>query len=94
MFSELITLSLVGIWGLQHSILASNCMKRKFGVDTLNQYYRIGFNIVGGFTFIALEVIISLVLVSQGTIFIPILDLSTLFGQSIFYTFLHQFGVQ
>ena len=88
MLNELYVIGLVTAWGIQHSLLASNKVKRKFGVDPLNRWYRIGFIIVSILTFIGLEMLISIVLLPRGTKLVPLIDISTSTGKYLYVTIL------
>lgn len=46
MLGELLTLSLVSTWALQHSMLATKWVKNKVVTDPFDQRYRIGYNII------------------------------------------------
>lgn len=88
MLNELFVICLVATWGIQHSLLASNKVKRKFGVDPLNRWYRIGYIVVSILTLIGLEMLISIVLLPQGTKFAPFIDILTFNGKIVYYILL------
>ncbi len=84
MISELLTASIMVSWGFLHSILASNPVKKKFGVGPFDQRYRIFFNIVSIITLLCLELIISTILRPEAIQMVPLLDISIIQAQILY----------
>ncbi len=84
MISELLTASFMVFWGFLHSILASNPVKKKFGVGPFDQRYRIFFNIVSIITLLCLELIISTILRPEAIQMVPFLDISIIQAQILY----------
>jgi protein-S-isoprenylcysteine O-methyltransferase Ste14 len=86
MISELLTVGLLAVWGSQHSILASDFAKKKFGVAPLDKRYRIFYNIVSVLTLLIVELAISNFLSPNGIRLTPLMDISLLHIQIIYYS--------
>ncbi len=85
MISELLTVGLMAVWGIQHSILASDFFKKKFGVTPLDKRYRIFFNIVSVLTLIIFEFTFSNFLNPNGIHLTPLMDISLIYIQIAYY---------
>ncbi|KKL74739.1 hypothetical protein LCGC14_2061910, partial [marine sediment metagenome] len=55
MISELLTVGLMAVWALQHTILASDFVKKKFVNNLLDQRYRVLYNIISILTLVLVE---------------------------------------
>jgi len=76
----------MAVWGSQHSILASDFAKKKFGVAPLDKRYRIFFNSISVLTLLIVELIISNFLNPNGIHLTPLIDISLLHIQIAYYT--------
>jgi len=86
MFNEFLTISVLGMWALQHSILASNLIKKKFVDNPFDQRYRILYNIISILTLVLVEFVISVFFLPNGLHIAPFFDSSLLQIQLLFYS--------
>lgn len=93
MLYEVTSLSLVVLWALQHSVLATNRVKSKVVTDLFDKNYRIAYNIVSILTFLGLEAFITGIIAPLGTNLTPLLNLQTTRSQLIYYSMLGIGGV-
>ncbi len=85
MQAESLTVLLFTLWGTQHSILASNRVKKRAGFDPLDQKYRIGFIVISLLSFAFLESIINIYLIPEGKFVSSIIDMSILSDLILYY---------
>ncbi|HEA71176.1 hypothetical protein LCGC14_1039610 [marine sediment metagenome] len=86
MFNEFLAFSLLVIWALQHSILASDFVKKKFVNNPLDQRYRILYNIISIVTLVLVEIVIAVFFIPNGLHIAPFLDRSILQIQIVYCT--------
>ncbi|KKK43214.1 MAG: NnrU protein [Candidatus Lokiarchaeum sp. GC14_75] len=92
MISELLTVGLMAVWALQHTILASDFVKKKFVNNLLDQRYRVLYNIISILTLVLVEITIAVFFIPNGLHILPFLDKS-IFLTQIFYYILYFSGL-